>query len=69
MKDTLSHEIQAHTDELIGLRRRFHSCPETAWEEFSTTEMIREYLSPLGYVLSQLPVKGQIGRASCRERV
>lgn len=58
MKDTLSHEIQAHTDELIGLRRRFHSCPETAWEEFSTTEMIREYLSPLGYVLSQLPVKG-----------
>ncbi len=58
MKDMLSHEIQAHADELIGLRRRFHSCPETAWEEFSTTQMICEYLKPLGYVLSQLPVKG-----------
>lgn len=69
MKDSLSHEIQAHTDELIWLRRRFHTCPETAWEEFSTTQMIREYLSPLGYVLAQLPVKehhtGLLATLSC----
>lgn len=57
MKNSLTEEIEQHKDELIGLRRAFHCCPETAWEEVRTTKMIREYLQPLGYHLEKLPIQ------------
>lgn len=57
MKDILAEELLQHEKELIRLRRSFHRCPETAWEEVRTTKMIRDYLAPLGFVLKELPVE------------
>lgn len=57
MKDILAEELLQHENELIRLRRSFHRCPETAWEEVRTTKMIRDYLTPLGFTLKELPVE------------
>ena len=59
MKDILAEELLQHENELIRLRRSFHRCPETAWEEVRTTKMIRDYLTPLGFTLKELIIKEQ----------
>lgn len=58
MTTILAEEIRQYEDELIQLRRSFHRCPETAWEEKRTSEMIREYMKPLGFRLENLPIEG-----------
>ena len=44
----LKQAIQAYNDELIELRRKFHSEPELSFEEFKTTAYVCEYLENLG---------------------
>lgn len=36
-------------DELVELRRRFHVMPELSFEEFASSQFIRDYLVDLGY--------------------
>lgn len=36
-------------DELLELRRRFHALPELSFEEFASSQFIRDYLLNLGY--------------------
>ncbi|WP_394140061.1 amidohydrolase [Cytobacillus oceanisediminis] len=44
----LKEAIQAYSDELTQLRRKFHREPEVSWEEVKTTQFICEYLDSLG---------------------
>ncbi|RHW40366.1 amidohydrolase [Neobacillus notoginsengisoli] len=44
----LAKAIQAYNEELIELRRKFHSEPELSFEEFKTTAFVCEYLENLG---------------------
>lgn len=44
----IKQAIQAYNDELIELRRKFHSEPELSFEEFKTTAFVCEYLENLG---------------------
>lgn len=55
MKGNLADEVLHCQKELTALRRRFHACPETAWQEYHTTRMIREYLGDCGFELRPLP--------------
>lgn len=58
MTDHILADIQAHTPELIRLRREFHQIPETAWQETETTKKICSYLEKLPLTLSPLPISG-----------
>ena len=44
----IKQAIQAYNDELIDLRRKFHSEPELSFEEYKTTAFVCEYLENLG---------------------
>ncbi|ALC89033.1 peptidase M20 [Bacillus sp. FJAT-18017] len=44
----IKQAIQAYNDELIELRRKFHSEPELSFEEYKTTAFVCEYLENLG---------------------
>ena len=44
--------------QLVEWRRDFHMHPEVSFEEFRTSQVIKDHLTSL-----------EIGRASCRERV
>lgn len=44
IKDTVTRD----REELIALRRTFHSEPELPWEEVKTTQFICDYLDKLG---------------------
>ncbi len=52
-----SHELQA---EVIKLRRNFHQHPETMYEEFNTSQIIHDFLLPLGYSLDKVAGTGWI---------
>jgi amidohydrolase len=45
----LYNEVMALKDEIISLRREFHSFPELGFREFKTSERIASYLRELGY--------------------
>ena len=47
MTDILA-EGTALQEELVELRRYFHSHPEQSWQEFNTQKKITEYLDALG---------------------
>ncbi|MFT8872068.1 MAG: amidohydrolase [Sporolactobacillus sp.] len=42
---------------LISRRRKLHEHPETAFEEFETTRLLKEWLSEAGVELAELPLK------------
>lgn len=44
----IKEAIQAYSDELTELRRKFHREPEVSWEEVKTTQFVCEYLDGLG---------------------
>ncbi|WP_059171659.1 M20 family metallopeptidase [Bacillus sp. FJAT-27445] len=44
----LKQAIQSYNDELIELRRKFHSEPELSFEEYETTAFVCKYLENLG---------------------
>ncbi|OCA82236.1 peptidase M20 [Bacillus sp. FJAT-27225] len=44
----IKEAIQEYNDELIELRRKFHSEPELSFEEYKTTAFVCEYLENLG---------------------
>lgn len=44
----LLQRIAGIEDEIIGIRRTIHENPETAFEEFETTRLVRTYLDGLG---------------------
>ena len=48
-------------DQIISWRRDFHMHPELGFEETRTAGIVAEALKEMGI--------GEIGRASCRERV
>lgn len=45
----LYNEVMALQDEIISLRREFHSFPELGFKEFKTSERIASYLRELAY--------------------
>jgi len=53
MRDqNLNSEVMTLQDELIKLRREFHSFPELGFKEFKTSERIAFYLGELGYEIT-----------------
>ena len=44
----IKKEVKALEPELIELRRYFHENPELGYEEFNTSEKVKEYLNALG---------------------
>lgn len=44
----IKEAIQAYSEELTELRRKFHREPEVSWEEVKTTQFVCEYLDGLG---------------------
>lgn len=52
-------EAQQIFSQLISIRRRLHSFPETAWQEYETTQYIKAFLENLG--LEIIPWGGETG--------
>ena len=48
LKEKLLSEIREEHPYVVALRRHFHQYPETALEEFRTTEKIEEELDKIG---------------------
>src|SRR5690625_7239888 len=73
--------FDTHRAEIIGWRRHIHSHPEPSNQEFETTKYLAKVLAEYGLDVQRFPEtglmvdigpdteEGQIGRASCRERV
>lgn len=61
MLEKLKEIVQASEDEIIALRRHFHSHPEIAWEEVETTKKVAEMLTELGCTI----VKAGFGGTEC----
>ena len=52
---------RARLDEMTKLRRRFHKWPETSFEEFRTSETVKEELSKIGIPWISLAGTGVVG--------
>ncbi|MGN6128877.1 MAG: amidohydrolase [Nocardioidaceae bacterium] len=55
---TLVMEVDALTDELLGLRRDLHAHPELAWHEERTTALVAKRLGDAGIDVQLLPRSG-----------
>jgi len=51
-------EVDALTDELLGLRRDLHAHPELAWHEERTTALVAKRLGDAGIDVQLLPRSG-----------
>lgn len=57
----IKEEVSLYQDELIALRRDFHTHPELGLKEFRTSQIIEDYLIDLGYEVSRCLNTGVIG--------
>lgn len=57
----IKKEVEKLNEELIRLRRDFHSHPELGFKEFRTAEIIEEYLQDLGIPTRRCTETGVIG--------
>lgn len=55
--NSLNEQDQALADRLIEVRRNLHREPELSYEEFRTTEKLREWLRNAGIPIMDLPLK------------
>jgi len=47
--EKILNKAEEYSEEIVDLRRYFHSFPELSWEEVNTTSKIRETLEKMGY--------------------
>ena len=57
--------IEGYAEELTAIRRDLHAHPEIGFEEVRTSGIVADKLTQWGIEVH----RGEIGRASCRERV
>ena len=58
---SLRDEVLESNQELVGLRRDFHSLPELGFREFETSRKVRGYLESLGLEVTNLAKTGVVG--------
>jgi|SRR5450756_2289442 len=59
--DRITEEVKTLEQELIGLRRDFHSHPELAFEEKRTSAIVQKYLKDIGLEVSTIAQTGVVG--------
>ena len=57
----VEEQVQQLQQELVTLRRDFHTHPEQSWQEFGTQEKILNYLEKLGIPAVKAAKTGVIG--------
>lgn len=57
----IAKEVKALEEELIHLRRDFHTYPELGYQEFRSQEIIEKYLEDLGLEVNRMTKTGVVG--------